>query len=163
MTGAGRYIQTKAIRDAVAGRETEVLSALGIQWNGKSDHIRCPYPGHEDEHPSWRWNPVKRKAHCTCTRSASIFDVVAKVNGMDFEAAKIAVAEVLGRAELIQRDGGKPKASGKRKGRGRNSPGDNTATAQHPGCTLAAYAAAKHLPVEFLRSIGFTESIRFGT
>src|SRR5262249_41165821 len=80
---------------------TEVLSALGIQYTGKSDHIRCPYPDHKDEHPSWRWNPIKRKAHCTCARSASIFDVVAKVNGVDFEAAKIAVAEMLGCSDLI--------------------------------------------------------------
>ena len=94
MSGAERYVPTKAIRDAVAaGREAEVLSALGIQWNRKSGHIRCPYPDHKDEHPSWRWNPAKRKAHCTCTRSASIFDVVANVKGVDFEAAKIWIAE----------------------------------------------------------------------
>jgi hypothetical protein len=101
MAGAGRYVQTKAIRDAVAGRETEVLSALGIQWNGQSGHIRCPYPDHKDEHPSWRWNPVKRKAQCTCTRSSSIFDVVCKVKGINFEAAKIWIAETIGRSDLI--------------------------------------------------------------
>src|SRR4051812_18791224 len=100
-----------------------------------------------------------RKAHCTCTSSASIFDVVAKVRGIDFEAAKIAVAEMVGRSDLIR----SKKASGKRNGRGRNSRGDNTATAQPPGCTLAAYAAAKHLPVEFLRSLGIPEIPRSGT
>jgi hypothetical protein len=153
MSGGERYVPTKAIRDAVKGREAAVLNTLGIHWDGKSSHIRCPYPDHEDQHPSWRWNRVKGRAHCTCTPSASIFDVVVKVRGVDFEAAKIAVAEMVGRPDLIR---GK-KASGKRNGRGRNSPGDNTATAQHPGCTLAAYAAAKHLPVEFLRSLGITE------
>ena len=101
MTGAGCYVQTKAIRDAVAGRETEVLRAMRIHWDGKSSHIRCPYPDHKDQHPSWRWNQAKRRAHCTCTRSASIFDVVAQVKGLDFEAAKIVVAEVLGRGDLI--------------------------------------------------------------
>jgi hypothetical protein len=163
MSFAERYVPTKAIRDAVAGREAEVLDALGIFWNGKS-HIRCPYPDHEDQNPSWRWDPVKRRAHCTCTRSASIFDVVAKVKGIDFEAAKIWIAESIGRPDLIRQRGGKTKATGKRKGRGRNSSGDNTATVQHPapGCTLAAYAAAKHLPVEFLRSLGITEITLFG-
>src|SRR5215831_8552729 len=136
MSGREWYVPTKAIRDAVKGREIKVLSALGIHWDGKSSHIRCPYPDHEDQHPSWRWNQAKRQAHCTCTPSASIFDILGKVRGMGFEAAKIAVAEMVGRSDLIR---GK-KASGKRKGRGRNSPGDNTATAQHPGCTLAAYA-----------------------
>jgi hypothetical protein len=159
MSGGERYVPTRAIRDAVRGRESAVLTALGIHWDGKSSHIRCPYQDHEDQHPSWRWNRVKRRAHCTCTPSASIFDVVVKVRGVDFEAAKIAVAEMVGRSDLIR---GK-KASGKRKGRGRNSPGDNTATAQHPGCTLAAYAAAKHLPVEFLRSLGITEITLSGT
>jgi len=38
------YILTGAIRDAVSGRETEVLAALGIQWSGTSGHIACPYP-----------------------------------------------------------------------------------------------------------------------
>ena len=143
MSAGERYVRTKAIHDAVKGREAAVLNTLGIHWDGKSSHIRCPYPDHEDQHPSWRWNRVKGRAHCTCTPSASIFDVVVKVRGVDFEAAKIAVAEMVGRPDLIR---GK-KASGKRNGRGRNSPGDNTATAQQSrGCTLAAYAAAKRLP-----------------
>jgi hypothetical protein len=159
MSGGERYVPTKAIRDAVKGREINVLSALGIHWDGKSSHIRCPYPAHEDQHPSWRWNQAKRRAHCTCTPSASIFDVIGKVRGVDFEAAKIVVAEMIGCFDLIR---GK-NARGKRKGRGRNSPGDNTATAQHPGCTLAAYAAAKHLPVEFLRSLGLTQITLSGT
>ena len=159
MSGVDRYVPTKSIRHAVMGRETEVLNALGIPWDGKSSHIHCPYKDHTDEHPSWRWNSSKARAHCTCTRSGSIFDVVALVRGIDFEAAKIAVAEMVGRPDLIR---GK-KASGKRKGRGRNIPANNTATAQHPaGCTLAAYAVAKKLSIEFLRSLGLTEITLFG-
>ena len=66
---------------------------------------------------------------------------------------------MVGRPDLIR---GK-KASGKRKGRGRNIPANNTATAQHPaGCTLAAYAVAKKLSIEFLRSLGLTEITLFG-
>jgi len=158
MSGGERYVPTTAIRDAVKGREINVLSALGIHWDGMSSHIRCPYPDHEDQHPSWRWNPVKRRGHCTCTPSASIFDVVAKVRGMSFEAAKVAVAEMLGRSDLIVQPGSKARATGKRRGRGSNSSGNNTATPQHSGgCSLAAYSAAKKLPVEFLRSLGLTE------
>src|SRR5436190_24276556 len=103
MSGGERYVPTKAIGDEVRGRESAVLTALGIHWDGKSSHIRCPYPDHEDQHPSWRWNQAKRRAHCTFTASASIFDVVAKVRGIGFEAVKIAVAEILGRADLILR------------------------------------------------------------
>src|SRR5262245_38081439 len=154
MSGGERYVPTKAIRDAVKGREINVLTALGSHWDGKSSHIRCPYPDHEDQHPSWRWNQAKTRAHCTCTPSASIFDDIGKVRGIDFEAAKIVVAEMIGCFDLIR---GK-NASGKRKGRGSNTSDDNAATAQHSGgCSLAAYSAAKKLPVEFLRSLGLTE------
>jgi hypothetical protein len=39
-----RYVPHKAIRDAVKGREVEVLQAIGIDWQGGRDHITCPYP-----------------------------------------------------------------------------------------------------------------------
>ena len=90
MSAPNPYVTTAAIRHAVKGRETDILRALGIQWSGKSPHIRCPYPDHLDNHPSWRWDQTKARAHCTCTRSASIFDVVCRVKGIDFDAAKIA-------------------------------------------------------------------------
>jgi putative DNA primase/helicase len=153
MSAGERYVRTKEIQDAVKGRESAVLTALGIHWDGKSSHIRCPYPDHEDQHPSWRWNQARRRAHCTCTPSASIFDVVAKVRGSSFEVAKIAVAEMIGRSDLIRCKN----ANGKRKRRGSKSPGGTTATAQRPGCTLAAYAAAKSLPMDFLESVGLRD------
>src|SRR4051812_46765778 len=104
MMVAGRYVATQSIRQAVAGREGEVLDALGIDWR-RGGHITCPYPDHADTHPSWRWDERACKAHCTCTqsKSASIFDVVMKLRRLaDFEAAKIEVAELLGRDDLIQ-------------------------------------------------------------
>jgi hypothetical protein len=102
-----RYAPTKEIQEAVKGREREVLAALRIPWDGGSGHINCPYPDHADDNPSWRWNEKKQRAHCTCTeRSQSIFDVVARCENVDFEAAKLRVAEILGRQDLIKvRDG----------------------------------------------------------
>jgi hypothetical protein len=150
MTAAKRYVLTAAIKTAASGRETEILPALGIPWNGSASHIRCPYPDHSDEHPSWRWDENKRRAYCTCARSDSIFDVVAKVKGIDFEDAKIAVAEMIGRSDLIRHRGKRAK-----RGEGVRSPHDNTATVQQSGgCTAAAYAAAKKLPPEFLLELG---------
>jgi hypothetical protein len=102
-----RYVLTRAIREAVSGREIEILSALGIRWNGSSAHIRCPYLDHDDMHPSWRWDHAKKRAHCTCASSTSILDVIAKVKGIDFEAAKIAAAEMIGRNDLIRHTGRK--------------------------------------------------------
>src|SRR5919106_7095923 len=104
-----RYVLTQAIREAVKGRETEVLEALGIAWADGAPHISCPYPDHSDEDPSWRWNERRARAHCTCTeRSQSIFDVVMRVEGIDFEAAKLRVAEVLGRQDLVKVRDGEP-------------------------------------------------------
>jgi hypothetical protein len=89
-----RYVSTQAIREAVKGRETEVLEALGIAWADGAPHISCPYPDHSDEDPSWRWNERRARAYCTCIEgSQSIFDVVMRVEGIDFEAAKLRVAE----------------------------------------------------------------------
>jgi hypothetical protein len=102
------YILSGAIRDAVSGRETEVLTALGIRWSGTSGHIACPYPDHPDRDPSWRWDDKRKAAFCTCigTRSAenrahSIFGVVGAKEGLDREAAKKRVAEIIGRTDLI--------------------------------------------------------------
>jgi len=104
---AERWVATRPIQEAVRGREKEVLEALDIPWDDGPDHITCPYPDHADDNPSWRWDEKKRRAHCTCVdRSHSIFDVVMRRENIDFEAAKLRVAEVLGRHDLIRaRDG----------------------------------------------------------
>ena len=101
MIAAKRFVPTPAIRQAVQSRETEILSALGISWTGGSRHITCPYPAHPDQHPSWRWDAVNRRAFCTCTRSDSIFDVIRKMKKVGFGEAKIIAAEMIGRSELI--------------------------------------------------------------
>jgi hypothetical protein len=96
-----RYVATAAIRAAVQGREGEVLDALGVAWRSGNPHIRCPYPAHDDRDPSWRWDERRARAFCTCIpKSDSIFDVAGKVAGIDFEGAKLRVAEFLGRHDL---------------------------------------------------------------
>ena len=98
-----RYVTTRSIREAMKGRETEVLEALGIAWQDGAPHISCPYPEHADGNPSWRWDERRARAYCSCIeRSHSIFDVVMHVEGVDFEAAKLRVAEILGRHDLIR-------------------------------------------------------------
>jgi Toprim domain len=101
------HVDTEAICAAVKGRELDILLALGISWNGNSTHIRCPYPDHDDKHPSWRWDSTKRRAHCTCKPSASILDVVSMIKDVDFPAAKVWVAEVLGRPDLVANPNGR--------------------------------------------------------
>jgi hypothetical protein len=102
-----RYVPTTALQHAVRGRETEVLEALSIRWPDGAPHIRCPYGAHSDHHPSWRWDGRKAKAFCTCIeRPHSIFDVVMRIEGLEFEATKLRVAEILGRRDLIETKGG---------------------------------------------------------
>ena len=102
MPASQRWVATRAIQAAVKDREAEVLDALGIPWREGRPHIRCPYPTHADGDPSWRWDERKARARCTCSRGDSIFDVVMKLEGIDFDAAKLRVAELLGRHDLIQ-------------------------------------------------------------
>ena len=96
-----RYVRTQPIRDAVVGRETEVLDAIGVRWREARPHIQCPYPSHGGE-DDWRWNERKARAYCTCSSGDSIFDVVMKCEGLSgFEDAKLRVAELLGEERLI--------------------------------------------------------------
>jgi hypothetical protein len=105
-----RYVAFPDIRDAVKGHETEVLAAVGIDWQDGKAHITCPYPDHGGAN-DWRWDGKANKAFCTCAgrrgepRFHSIFDVVMVKEGCDFEAAKIRVAEAIGRTDLIRTPG----------------------------------------------------------
>jgi hypothetical protein len=105
-----RFVPAPTIQAAVKGRETEVLEALGIAWQDGASHIHCPYPKHDDENPSWRWDRAKARAYCTCIERGghSIFDVVMHVEGIEFETAKVRIAEMLGRQDLIRVKDGQP-------------------------------------------------------
>jgi hypothetical protein len=114
MTGA-RYVRTAAIKQAVVGRELDVLGAIGIDWRGGRRHINCPYPDHGGK-DDWRWDASNERAFCTCIGTRpdeggfhSIFDVVSAREGIDFEKAKIRVAEIIGRTDLIEEGGGGPR------------------------------------------------------
>src|SRR5258705_6068000 len=79
----------------VAGREHEILTALGIHWRPSArKHINCPFPDHEDKHPSWRWDDDKRRWFCTCG-DGSIFDAVIRKRGGDFKSAAAWARDVL--------------------------------------------------------------------
>jgi hypothetical protein len=105
---AVRYVVTKAIAAAVKGRETDILGKLGIAWRNGRQHISCPYPDHDDRNPSWRFDNKTGRALCTCiaeSKSDGIFEIVMKVKRLDFEAAKIQIAEFIDRSDLIKSKG----------------------------------------------------------
>ena len=65
------------------------------------------------------------KAHCTCSpKGLGIFDVVMRHDGCDFEAAKLRVAELLGRCDLIREEATQTAA-----GSGRGEPAESAAGA----------------------------------
>jgi Protein of unknown function (DUF3631)/Toprim domain len=108
MSAAQRYVPTAAIREAVRGRETDVLEAVGINWSQTSSKIRCPYPDHDDHEPSWRWDDERKVAFCSCigirpgeNRAHSIFDVIGAKEGLGRKAATMRLAEIIGRPDLI--------------------------------------------------------------
>jgi hypothetical protein len=111
VTESARWVDKDEIKTAVEGREREVLRALNIPWNGRG-HILCPYPTHDDHDPSWRWDDKDHAAHCTCDKHHSIFDVVMKKLGLQFDEAKLFVAEAIGRSDLIHGGGRKRPADG---------------------------------------------------
>src|SRR6266568_2837700 len=103
MSTATRYVSTAAIGAALKGHETNILAALGISSQPRRPHVQCPYPAHPDTHPSWRWDRKKARAYCTCIDgSHSVLDVLVCVERIDFEAAKVRAAELLGRHDLIR-------------------------------------------------------------
>ena len=81
-----RCVKTADIRAATRGRETEILDTLGIPWRTAS-RTSVPPPRPPRHNPSWRWDERKGRAICTCG-SHSIFDVLIKVEGIDFDPAK---------------------------------------------------------------------------
>jgi len=103
MTMGERYVWTADISRATRGCETDVLDGLNIPWRAGRPHVTCPYPGHSDNNPSWRWDPRKARAYYTCrARGHKVLAVIMNVEGVDFETAKIRAAELLGRRDLIR-------------------------------------------------------------
>ena len=98
---ANLRVPTRTIQEAVKGGEIEILDALAISWQDGNPRITCPYPSHEDTNPSWRWDDTKARAFCSCIQgSHSIFDVIMAKEVIDFEAAKVRAAELIGREDL---------------------------------------------------------------
>lgn len=83
------------VSELVGGRESEILAALGIDLDASGAHVRCPYPDHEDVHPSYRWIAGEAKAVCTCRSKHGIIDVVMNAKGLDFAGAARWIEDVL--------------------------------------------------------------------
>lgn len=117
--------------DFLAAIDSATRAREGTSEDGEI-RFRCPADGHPDEHPSAQWNRDKAVWRCK----------VCKIGG-----GALDLAARLGIEPPHKRGGGGASSSGNAR---------NTATPAG-GCTLAAYAEAKGLPVDALRSFGLTE------
>ncbi len=107
MSDPETYVKTADIRAAVQGHEEGILDKLGVDWRAGRPHIKCVYPSHAGA-DDWRWDAKKKRAFCTCIEgSDSILDVVAKVEGMSFEDAKVRACEMIARPDFVREKGGK--------------------------------------------------------
>jgi len=107
MTAGKAFVfDDEALRKAMSGHEVEILAEVGIEWvSGSKQHIECPYPDHDDENPSWRWDEKEARAFCTCSKGVKIIGVVMKKEGLDYPSAKLRIAEILRRDDLIATTG----------------------------------------------------------
>ena len=80
----------------IRGREPDFLRSLGIV-PPRRGHIRCPFPDHEDRHPSWRLNTKTGRYHCTCGQG-DIFEFIQRYRSVGFLAAKSIVSDFVGSA-----------------------------------------------------------------
>jgi len=68
-----------------------VCAAHGIDLkkHGTGDYVgRCPFPGHEDDEPSFIVTPSKNLFHCMgCDAAGSVIDLVMQLDGLTFREA----------------------------------------------------------------------------
>ena len=82
--------------DRVVGREVELLARLGVNWPQPGQHhIRCPFPDHEDRHPSWRWAAERHAWFCTCG-GGDLISAVMRMQACSFKDAVRWVERELG-------------------------------------------------------------------
>jgi putative DNA primase/helicase len=112
---------------------TDIVNRLkGVRETGDGWTARCP--AHSDKHNSLSIAHREGKWLLKCHAGCKVEQVT--------KALGISVTDLFDNK--------------RRRGRPLN-PSSNRATAQPPGLTLEAYAAAKHLSVEFLRGCGLSE------
>ncbi len=84
--GASRGIDAQELKRELRNREVEVLRWLGIAWppKGRLKHIHCPFPGHDDKNPSWRWDRQKQAWFCSQCSGGDIIRAVELVRSLSF-------------------------------------------------------------------------------
>jgi putative DNA primase/helicase len=76
------------------------LRWTGISWPPKKGkHIHCPFPGHEDKNPSWRWDSKNGAWFCSKCGGGDVLHTVQRMKGLSFvEALDLIETQFLGEA-----------------------------------------------------------------
>ena len=91
----------ETLKADLAGRELDILRWIGIAWPParRQMHIHCPFPGHDDKNPSWRWDGRKKAWFCSQCGGGDILHAVERMKGLSFaEALDLIETDFLGRA-----------------------------------------------------------------
>jgi len=118
--------------------DPEIVSAIEIAVQSRQpmragNETRFLCPAHDDHDPSARWNREKRVWRCdACDVGGGYLDLAAR----------------LGLALPVRSDGAKRRVA---------EGGVLSPRSDAQPCTLAAYAAAKRLPIDFLQGLGLSD------
>ncbi len=91
--------RAETLKHHLDGREVSLLRWLGIAWPPprKGKHINCPFPGHDDKNPSWRWDQRKKAWFCSKCGGGDVLRAVQEMRGVGFlEACDIVERDFLG-------------------------------------------------------------------
>ncbi len=111
---------TDKLRTAERRNADKILNAIGAAPQYPNTHASCPLPGHDDNNPSFRYDPESGRCFCSCRpQGVSLTDVVAEIRGINtgdkpgFISAVKAVEEITGETILTQSMNGRAKPNGK--------------------------------------------------
>lgn len=144
----------------------EAMDAAALMREGKLEggeiRFRCPVDDHEDRHPSARWNSSKAVWRCdACGTSGGALNLAERL-GVQAPSRRRPQNEQRTkgvRGRIPSRDGATVQRAHRQRVQEKES---HLQATEHggtelTGCTLAAYAAAKGLPMDALRAFGLTE------
>lgn len=148
-------------RDAVRAQTENYISAKGIRLDKP---FRCLNPAHDDAHPSMRYDPKRKKAHCfACGADYDIFNLIGIDHGLTEPRDIFAKAYALFGIEV---DGAakKTKQKNKQDASGVNQPGTGEEEAEKDCTAYFAQCRARIGQTDYLhrRGIGTQVAERFG-
>ena len=82
------------LKEEMKGLEGEVFSAFGVDITTHR-HQRCPFPEHEDIHPSFRVDLEKGVYFCSCS-AGDVFSFVMRIAGCTFPQSIVLISEIIG-------------------------------------------------------------------